>query len=219
MPRMSQSTVGVALLLLAAGCSDQHLVGLSDGERGEVDEAPLDEPDPEPIDAVDPDPDPEPTESCDTWLAPEWSWTGSQPFFDMADLADSAGIPFWDPAYASVDWSDVLLPDVGPIPQGADRAYRAVVTFDELPPGELNLSLSSDDGLWLWVNGTFVGHWGGGWQQEGCVNENAGCLESVDVADQDVTDLLVGGENVIAARVSNPVMDAWFEVEAHCVDW
>jgi len=35
---------------------------------------------------------------------------------------------------------------------------------------------------------------------------------------QDITDLLVPGENVVAARVSNAVMNAWFEVLTECVD-
>jgi hypothetical protein len=216
---MGRSTLPrIALLLVLGGCSDQHLVGLPDGERGVVDEPAPADPDPVDPSVEDPLDEPDPPASCATWLAPEWRWTGSVPFWGMGDPTDAAGVPFWSREAEPEGWVDVALPDAGPIPQGSDRAYRAAVTFDELPPGRLRLSLGSDDGLWLWVNGTFVGHWGGDWQQEGCVNEDAGCLDSVAVDDQDITDLLVGGENLIAARVSNPVMDAWFEVDAYCLD-
>ena len=221
MQRLIHLAAGSALLLLLVGCSDQHLMALPNGNVTVIDEDPVDEPEPDPVDDLDPTPDPdeEPGDSCDTWLGPEWSWTASEPFWDMDAPADDAGLSFWTEGFDAAGWTGVVLPDTGPIPQGSDRAYRAVVPFTEMPPGRLKLSLESDDGLWLWVNGTFVGHWGGEWQEEGCVNENAGCLDSVDVPDQDITDFLVAGENLVAARVSNPVMDAWFELDAHCVDW
>lgn len=221
MQRLSHFTLGLALLLPLSGCSDQHLMALPSGNIDPIDEAPVDDPEPDPIDDPQPDPDPEPdpAEMCDSWLAPAWGWQASAPFEGMDAPTDDDGLPFWHGDFDAASWTGVVLPDTGPIPQGTDRAYRAVVQFTDMPPGFLKLSLESDDGLWLWVNGSFVGHWGGEWQQEGCVNENAGCLDSIDVEDQDITDLLVGGENVIAARVSNPVMDAWFELDAHCVDW
>ncbi|MCA9299663.1 MAG: hypothetical protein KDA28_11385, partial [Phycisphaerales bacterium] len=73
-----------------------------------------------------------------------------------------------------------------------------------------------DDGLWVWVNGTYVGNWGGAWQEEGCVNENAECLVTIQVDPIDVTDLLVVGTNTLAARVSNPVANAYFEILPEC---
>lgn len=145
-----------------------------------------------------------------------WSWWGSQPIAEEADPEDAAGHAFWDPAYDMVGWSTVVLPEHN-IPVGADRAYLAHFSLPTVPEN-VSFDLASDDGLWLWLNGTFVGHWGGEWQEEGCVNDDAGCVITVSVAAVDVTASVLPGDNVIAARVSNPVMDAWFDVQARCVE-
>ena len=86
-----------------------------------------------------------------------------------------------------------------------------------MPPA-LFLSMQSDDGMSFYLNGHQVGEWGYGWQEEGCVNDNAGCTESVNVAPVDVTSFLVVGTNTAAARVSNAVDNSYFEVFTECVD-
>ncbi len=63
-----------------------------------------------------------------------------------------------------------------------------------------------------------VGQWGGGWQEEGCVNDEANCGETTEVAPVDVTALLVAGENTIAARVSNPVVNSYFSITPECIE-
>lgn len=78
------------------------------------------------------------------------------------------------------------------------------------------MDLQSDDGLWLWVNGVAVGHWGGAWQEEGCVNDEARCSVTNTVAPVEVTDLLVAGDNLVAARVSNAVDASYFQLHARC---
>ena len=112
------------------------------------------------------------------------------------------------------DWWSVTLPHTD-IPVGADRAYRAWFDLTAVPLS-MYLNIQSDDGLWLYVNGQPVGHWGGDWQQEGCVNEHANCLETTSIEPVDITPWLVPGSNLLAARVSNPVENAYFEISPEC---
>lgn len=151
-----------------------------------------------------------------TGFDPNWQWWGSPPFDTQADRVDPAGVPFWDPAHQLVDYSTIVLPERN-IPVGFDKAFVAWFDLPD-PAPQLHLELQSDDGIWVWVNGVSVGHWGGDWQQEGCVNDNANCVESVVVLPVDVSSYVQPGANVIAARVTNPVMNSWFEVLAVCIE-
>lgn len=157
-----------------------------------------------------------PAPSCDDFVAPVISWTGSAPFTDPADPVDGSGRPFWDPAADTSSYAPVALPDLS-VPVGHDRAYVGTFDLAEIPV-DLSLHLESDDGIWVWLNGVEVGHWGGDWQQEGCVNEHANCVLTTHVEPVDVTPLLAAGPNVVAARVSNPVLDAYFDLLPECVD-
>jgi hypothetical protein len=194
----------------AAGCQEYGL-----GTKPDPDPMPIDSAVPQTTPEPEPTP-PEPEPSCATFVAPTLVWVGSTPFTDPLDPVDAAGLPFWDPAADTTAWPAVTLPDRD-VPIGTDRAYVGTFELAELPPN-LSVSLQSDDGIWLWVNGAEIGHWGGAWQQEGCVNENANCLVTTSVPDVDVTPHLQLGTNRFAARVSNPVFDAWFEVIVTCVD-
>jgi len=167
----------------------------------------------EPTDTVDTSV-PEPT-CADVVLEP-WQWVGSPTFADAADPVDGAGTPFWDPTADSSGWDAVVLPDRA-IPIGEDRAYVGLFDLPEVPVN-LSLNLQSDDGITVWINGVFVGQWGGDWQLEGCVNENAQCLVTIQVPPVDVTGLLHVGTNLVAARVSNPVQNAYFEIIPECVE-
>lgn len=152
----------------------------------------------------------------DTLDTSEWDWWASQPFEGAEHPVDESGREFWEPEAWMVGWHTVVMP-VQNIPPGTDEVFRGTFWIDDLPP-KLYLSMQSDDGIWFWANGVQVGQWGGDWQEEGCVNDNANCTETTTVPPQDITDLLVEGENVVAARVSNAVMNAWFEVVTECVD-
>ena len=154
--------------------------------------------------------------TCADVALPTFAWAGSAPFTDPADPRDGSGLPFFDPSAQPAGWSPVALPDRG-IPVGTDRAYRATFALSALPV-DLSLDLQSDDGLAVWVNGVEVGRWGGAWQEEGCVNDRAQCVVTTAVPPVSVTPLLVVGDNVIAARVSNPVQNAYFSVTPLCVD-
>ena len=143
-------------------------------------------------------------------------WYANEPFAAMDDPSDGAGIPFHAPAFDAVGFAGIDLPDTA-TPAGFDRAYLGEFELTDLPPS-LWVTVQSDDGLWLWINGEFFGHWGGEWQQEGCVNDEANCGEYVLVEPVDIAPLLVEGWNVVAARVSNPFMNTWFDVATECID-
>lgn len=157
-----------------------------------------------------------PDPSCADTELPVFEWLASAPFPGFDDPVDGAGLPFHDPDAAMTGWTPVATPDRG-VPVGNDRAYRAEFVLDELPV-DLSLDLQSDDGITVWLNGVEVGHWGGDWQEEGCVNDRAQCVVTTSVPAFEVTPLAQVGVNVLAARVSNPVQNAYFAVWPLCVD-
>lgn len=165
----------------------------------------------------DPPEDPPELPDCEDTVIADWQWWGSMPFGYEEHPADGAGRAFYEPDHQMIDYSTVSMPDQGHTPPGYDRVYRATFEVWGLPPA-LFLSMQSDDGMWFFVNGEEVGHWGGDWQMEGCVNDDANCEESFVVDPVDISGLLVEGVNTVAARVSNAVDNAYFDVYTECVD-
>ena len=166
--------------------------------------------------------EPASTSTTDTGTPPScegidlsWSWLASAPFMEEADPSDASGLLFHDPDFAALGWSAVAIPDRA-IPPGSDRVYRTQLDLPQIPP-LLSVSLQSDDGIWVWVNGVEVAHYGGDWQQEGCVNENADCLVTEEIPDLDLTPYLSLGPNLIAARVSNAIENSYFELIPDCI--
>lgn len=164
----------------------------------------------------DPPGDEEEVITCEDLAPIHFDWYASDPFAEMADPQDEHGLPFHAPEFDAGGFSGVELPDDA-TPAGFDRVYLGEFELTALPPS-LWATVQSDDGLWLWLNGTFLGHWGGGWQEEGCVNDEANCGEYVLVEPLDLAPLLQPGGNVVAARVSNPFMNTWFDVSTECID-
>lgn len=188
----------------------------TDSEPGDSGE-PIDESPPEDIDTgtpSTPDDDPRPCSDADPAT---WQWYGSMPFSTEADPTDSNGVVFYDPSYTMRDFSTVSMPDEGHTPSGYDKVYLAWFDVPDLDH-KILISPQSDDGLWLYLNGEYVGHWGGDWQEEGCVNDDAGCLETMTVAPINVTDHLKVGTNFIATRVSNAINNSYFSFVYDCVD-
>lgn len=202
-------------LLLALGlcgaCSDYGLANKDENKETDTDTVPAE---------TDTDTDtPQDTDTdidCADVSFDDWAWVAGAPFADEADPTDASGAPWYAAGFDDSSYSSVSLPDQD-IPIGHDRIYRARFTLDEIPP-DVSLNLQSDDGLRVYLNGEEVGAWGGSWQQEGCVNEQASCKEYEIVAPVRVTELLTAGENVIAARVTNPVVNAYFSIVPVCVE-
>lgn len=208
-----------ALALLVAGCSDYELANQekSVGATGTETTATSTPGTPTTPGTTTPGTTTTPVQTVPcTGFDDQWDWWGSPPYTQAADWTDPAGLPFWDPGHDIVDYATVQLPGQN-IPALHDKSY--VAWFDLPDPAPvLHLDLQSDDGIWIYVNGDFVGHWGGDWQQEGCVNENANCVERVTVPPVDISAFVQPGANLIAARVSNPVAGSWFEVRARCIE-
>ena len=150
----------------------------------------------------EPEPEPEPEATCELFPV-DWAWEGSELLWSLDEVGGT--------------YTGIELPDAHQVPAGADRAYRSTFSLEEVPPF-VEVDLQSDDGIWLWVNGVEVGHWGGDFQQEGCVNDQANCLEYVVIEPVDITPHLVEGDNLVEARVSNAIEGSWFDLVPACVD-
>lgn len=182
---------------------------------------------PEPVDtdppAVDTSPPESPPEepppdppSCEGVSLTVEEVVASAPFAEQADPVDTVGVPFHQPGFNTSSWAAVALPDVGTIPRGSDRVYRGVLRVVGSPPGT-KLELQSDDGISVWINGARVGTWGGAWQQEGCVNDDASCIVFEYVDPVDISTRVQEGDNLIAFRVSNPIANSYADLRVHCV--
>ncbi len=197
----------LAIALILISCSDYEL-----DNKGELPD--ITETDTDTDTDADTDSDTDPV-TCDDFDF-SWIWIASASFDTQPDPTDAGGLPFHDPGFDDSGYLAQILPDQS-VPVGFDRAYRAQFELSQIPPSLL-LDMQSDDGIWVWLNGGVVGHWGGDWQQEGCVNENAQCIVTETVPPQDVTSFLQIGTNTLAARLSNPIMNSWIEIVPICVD-
>lgn len=169
------------------------------------------------VDSTPPETGTPSTVPCDDVALESLQWWGSQPFPDAADPVDGAGRAWYRTDYDMQGWSTVVLPDSGHIPSGNDRTYRGTLHLDAITEA-IYVDLQSDDGLTLYVNGALIGQWGGAWQEEGCVNDEARCLVTSTIDPVEVTRALVAGDNLFAARVSNAVDQTYFQLHARCAE-
>ncbi|MBW2254839.1 MAG: hypothetical protein JRI25_09630 [Deltaproteobacteria bacterium] len=212
--------------LLGAGCTDYGLSPFSNTELPPGEEVvdtgvPLPEDTEEPLDTGDP-PDPiDPVEDdfvgCDDVGLWQDQWWGSMPFDHPDDPTDGDGHPFYGWDHVMLDYSTVAVPDEGHVPSGTDRVYRVHLWLDAVGP-RIFLDLQSDDGLWVYLNGDFIGHWGGNWQEEGCVNDLANCTQFVDIPPVEITSDVQVGDNLLAVRLSNAIDRAYMGLSPRCVD-
>jgi len=128
------------------------------------------------------------------------TWKASPVGEDCAGPIDLDGRPWYEAEFDDSPWTDVSLPDSSTIPGGQDRYYR--LHYDVAGPTSTEVTLSSDDGAWLYVNGQLVGQWGGD-----CLGE--GMAEGVVV---DIGAYLQPGDNLIAVHVHNGPGDSFFDL-------
>jgi murein DD-endopeptidase MepM/ murein hydrolase activator NlpD len=129
------------------------------------------------------------------------TWKVSPVAADCIGPSDAQGHLWYETDFDDVSWTDLQPPDVGSIPSGQDRYYR--LHYAHEVSGTTQIRLSTDDGVWLYVNGAFVGHWGAD-----C--HGGGRADSVVV---DITSYLHPGDNLIAAHVSNGTGNSLFDLK------
>src|SRR3990172_2006144 len=115
------------------------------------------------------------------------------------DPVDSLGRPWYDTLFAEVGWTSVTLPNSWGGGNN-DRYFRRQFYIQTIGPTD-SVYFQSDDGLWLYSNGTFVGHWGGNCHADGCVNVGA-CNANYTVSPIPMSTIFHGGTNWIAGHVS-----------------
>ncbi len=199
---MSRTSTGLVSAVLLLGCNEYDIAAKN--------EAPAE------VDTEVPEVE-QPVPSCAEVSLQLLDWAATAPFVGQTDPMDSQGRAFWEQDFDESGLSSVSIPDVGNIPAGMDRVYVATLSVSGVPPG-VALDLQSDDGLAVWLDGELLGRWGGGWQQEGCVNDQANCVSFDIVAPIDVTERLLQGDHRVALRVSNPVEGSYASVAVRCTD-
>lgn len=138
---------------------------------------------------------PQPIQPIDTQGAPpSIAWKTISPE-NTAYLNDNV----WTASgYSDDGWQDISLPDSGWYCNNCYRRYRGIFYLDGAPQN-LKMFFESDDGIWIYINGQYAGHWGGDGGRLRCVN-HYGC-EFNDVAGDIALANLTQGKNVISAVV------------------
>jgi len=155
---------------------------------------------------------------CNDDYSDTMPWRKSPIWYDAAAPTDLAGLDWLEPAFDDGAW-DLLggLPDEDWSTEDHDVFYRATFWLDEVV-GKTDIEFVGNDGVWLYVNGAFVGHWGGEWRAGGCINEPVNCGLNYDAPPVDVTSFLHAGENVVAVMLTNGPTGYYLEINATCVE-
>jgi hypothetical protein len=162
-------------------------------------------------------------------LEAEMWWLASEVMKKTSRLHDREGHAWFDPEFDDSQWQKIVLPDDdsfgNKVPKS--RLYRSrfslakvtenvdVTLSNTVMPStyyrssqeteSISLVFASDDGIWIYINGRFLGHWGAREKIGGCVNDplkrcgENGVVPPVLIPDS----FLHGGENVIAVKVHN----------------
>lgn len=135
-------------------------------------------------------------------------WRASWVMKEGEKLQDPWKRPWYAPDFDDRDWEEIELPDDDSFGDEIKhkRHYRTRF-YVERPTESLSLVFSSDDGIWIYVNGRFLGHWGARENKGGCVNDSLercginGTVPPVPIPES----FLREGENIIAVKVNNGV--------------
>lgn len=136
----------------------------------------------------------------------EISWRGS---------ATEAGFMPFDFNWTSLDyadgaWQSVKLPDRNWNCDDCFKRFRGTFNLSSVP-SDLKASFSSDDGIWLFINGISLGRYGANRGEWLCVN-NFACGNNKKVADIPLTNLRAG-KNVISAVVYDGGQGEYFDLQ------
>jgi hypothetical protein len=132
---------------------------------------------------------------------PQWRASVSAP--DCTGPIDPNNSHWYEPDFDDSTWEVISPPLINDIAPSEDRFYRTV--YASPLAGNVYLNVASDDGIWIYINGQFIGHWGGECHEPGCVGDVPWeCEVGAGWLNIDVTQYLQPGQsNVIAAHVSN----------------
>ena len=119
---------------------------------------------------------------------------------------DRSGRHWFETEFDDVDWEQIELPDDNSFGDEVKHArfYRSYFHLKDALES-LSAVFSSDDGIWIYVNGRSLGHWGARENRGGCVNDPLercgvnGTVQPVPIPQ----DILRPGRNVVAVKVNN----------------
>ncbi len=146
------------------------------------------------VSAQDEAPDPLPRDRCPI----EVVWVASEPT-DSCEGPTQGEVAWRDSEFDDSAWTVIEMPDVNTIPRPGHRFYRG--HFVVVSGAVCNLTWASDDGSWIYLNGTPLGHWGGDCGEPGCVGGARGCGGPGGFLD--LTPHLREGVNVLGVHVGN----------------
>ena len=126
---------------------------------------------------------------------------------------DSKSFEWYQYIYNDSNWQYAKLPDKNWNCDNCDRYYRGYFEVSTISDyaHDYAIDISSDDGIWIYINGKFFGHLGGGVHQQGCVNTSY-CSSVKNINPIQIDDYLIKGKNVIAVRVSESIGSELFNL-------
>lgn len=143
------------------------------------------------------------------------NWLASDVVVDspFETTQDNSGFNWHQYMFNDSNWQYVKLPDKNWNCNRCDRYYRGY--FEITSIGDFShdylINVQSDDGIWIYINGKFFGHFGGDVHKEGCVNVTY-CSELRKINPLKIDDYLIKGKNVIAVRVSESIGSEYFNL-------
>jgi hypothetical protein len=133
-------------------------------------------------------------------------WLASKVLKTSRTEMDHARALWYFGAFDDGDWEEITLPDDNSFGEQTERnrLYRARFHLEE-PTDSMNLVFSSDDGIWIYVNGNFLGHWGAKENKPGCVNDplNRCGIDGTIPAVPIPIGFLKAGANSLAVKFNN----------------
>lgn len=156
---------------------------------------------------------------CNNSYAQDIDWYASQQIKEtpFKPPTDSYGYEWYEKSYDDKNWSPISLPDKDWKCDDCDRFYRGYfkVTQENISSNDFYLKLQSDDGIWVYVNGYYIGHWGGDLHKSGCVNNSRCGNDSYKVEPIYISDKLITGQNVVTIHVSDHQVVEYFDLSLY----
>lgn len=126
---------------------------------------------------------------------------------------DNKGFDWNQYTFNDSNWQYAKLPDKNWNCNSCDRYYRGYFEISTI--GDFShdyfINVQSDDGIWIYINGKFFGHLGGGIHNEGCINVSY-CSKLKNINPLKIDDYLIKGKNTIAVRVSEAIGSEYFNL-------